>query len=556
MVDGRKVLAGAQMTAASRIVTALPAHFSVADFLALNTVRRGAPEVLAGAEELQRPIRWVHSGEVSNMASLLKGGELLLTTGMGLSEDEGDQDEFVAGLAQRGVVAIAIELGTSLPAVPAAVISACERLGVCLIAFRREVRFVDITEAVHRRLLGEMSELNRRGDNLHSHFTKLLLNGAQAPELLAELARFTRNPVILEGEPGTVAYHVPFESDGAAVLGAWECFVRGDPSAPATLVQVIPLEDGLERRLVIFELDSPLHASDAAAIERAIDMVAIALMRDGEADRVASRQRGDFLSELESGSEFSESTLAARASSLGFERRTKSLLPIVAGVGGAFAAPPADRAWDRFCRELGCDLRGRLPFLSGTSARAPQLSLVLGLSGPMERPRLADLVASTLRRSVDHHFGTSTALTVCVGPVAGDWREVGAALASTVAALPAAAGVEPRPWHDVAAADVDRLLWGLRQQEDLRGFVQKQLGPLLLHDRGGRTYLLETLTTYCECGGRKTETARALHIERRSLYHRLARIEEILGIDLADGGAILGLHLALRARRYVSVSPS
>ena len=50
--------------------------------LELPGLRGGLPEVVAGADRLHRTVRWVHAGEVPNIASLLKGGELLLTTGL------------------------------------------------------------------------------------------------------------------------------------------------------------------------------------------------------------------------------------------------------------------------------------------------------------------------------------------------------------------------------------------------------------------------------------------------------------------------------------------
>ena len=46
------------------------------------------------------------------------------------------------------------------------------------------------------------------------------------------------------------------------------------------------------------------------------------------------------------------------------------------------------------------------------------------------------------------------------------------------------------------------------------------------------------------------QAARALHLERQSLYLRLHRIEELLGVSLDDEDAVLGLHLALRALRF------
>jgi DNA-binding PucR family transcriptional regulator len=43
--------------------------------------------------------------------------------------------------------------------------------------------------------------------------------------------------------------------------------------------------------------------------------------------------------------------------------------------------------------------------------------------------------------------------------------------------------------------------------------------------------------------------AERLHLHRTSLYYRLGRIAELTGRDLADGGARLELHLALKLVR-------
>lgn len=56
---------------------------TVREVLALDPVRRGAPRLVAGAAGLDRPVRWVHVAEVPDIATLLGGGELVLTTGIG-----------------------------------------------------------------------------------------------------------------------------------------------------------------------------------------------------------------------------------------------------------------------------------------------------------------------------------------------------------------------------------------------------------------------------------------------------------------------------------------
>ncbi|OSP30435.1 transcriptional regulator, partial [Streptomyces sp. 13-12-16] len=97
----------------------------------------------------------------------------------------------------------------------------------------------------------------------------------------------------------------------------------------------------------------------------------------------------------------------------------------------------------------------------------------------------------------------------------------------------------------------DLLLWRLRDHPDLADFVDRAIGPVLDHDRRSKPPLLPTLETYLAHAGRKAETARELHLNRQTLYNRLARIGELLATDLDDPHTVLALSLALRARRHV-----
>ena len=522
-------------------------ELSIAEFLALPPVRRGAPEVLAGADDLGRPIRWVHSGEVANIASLLHGGELLLTTGMGIGDSEEARNGFVESLAARGVVAIAIELGTALETLPTALIATAADADVCLVVFHREIRFVDVTEAFHQRILDTRASGELRGDDLRGRFAELLLAGKEARDLLAELAAFVRNPVVLAAADDTIVYHVPFRSDDAAVLGAWDSVQGGSASAPRLIDQPVPLGDGSNGRLLVLELDATISPADRFAVGRAVDLLAIALMRDREGSRLAGHRRGDFLGELAAGTESAESDLVRRAADLGFEGAGPDLMPIAVRVA---RATPGDRRWEPVRLGLGLELGGRrIGRVAGVPADSVDLQMVVGLNAA-ERPRIADLVAAALRRAAAREFGADARVTICAGPAVTSWEEVGRELAAVQGALPAAAEVEQRDWYDAEVPDVDRLLWGLRDNAELREFVDRRIGPLLAWDEGGRANLRRTLEVFCECGGHKTEAARALQIERRTLYHRLARIEEILGVDLSHGRSLLGLHLAIRAHHF------
>jgi purine catabolism regulator len=522
-------------------------ELSIAEFLALRPVRRGSPEVAAGAGDLGRPIRWVHSGEGADIASLLRGGELLLTTGMGIGDSDDARSDFVKSLAARGVPALAIELGRALETLPPALVTTAAEADVCLIAFHREIRFVDVTEAFHQRILDSRSSGEARGDDLRTRFAELLLAGKEARDLLAELAAFVGNPVVLANAEGKITYHVPYGSDDDAVLGAWDSVGRGGVSAPRLIDQPVPLGDGTIGRLLVLELDAPITPADRFAVGRADDLLAIALMRDREGERLTAHRRGDFLAELVRGTESAGSELARRAADLGYEASGADLMPIAVRVSGAM---PRDRRWEPVRVQVGRELAGRrLGSVIGVPGDSGDLQMVVGLNS-VERPRIAATVATTLERAVAHEFGRDTAVTVCVGPTVTSWEDIGKELAAVAAVLPAAAEVEQRDWYDAELPDVERLLWGLRDNAELGEFIERRIGPLLSRRESGRADLLRTLEAFCECGGRKTEAAGKLQIERRTLYHRLARIEAILGVDLSHGRSLLGLHLAIRAQHF------
>ena len=125
--------------------------------LDLDVVRRGAPHVVAGAARLDVPVRWVHAIELTDVGRLLRGGELVLSTGIALPESPAELAGYVASLAHVGVAGLAVELGRRYTrALPAALVRAAEERAVPLVELRREVAFIEITEAVHARIIDEL----------------------------------------------------------------------------------------------------------------------------------------------------------------------------------------------------------------------------------------------------------------------------------------------------------------------------------------------------------------------------------------------------------------
>lgn len=115
-------------------------------------ILRGA-RVVAGRRGLQARVRWCHVSEVTDIARLLSGGEVLLTTGMALDSVPEQQAAYIESLYQRGVAGLMLELERKFPAAPPAMVEAANRVDFPLITLAFDTPFVRVTEAVHKLIL-------------------------------------------------------------------------------------------------------------------------------------------------------------------------------------------------------------------------------------------------------------------------------------------------------------------------------------------------------------------------------------------------------------------
>jgi sugar diacid utilization regulator len=66
--------------------------------------------------------------------------------------------------------------------------------------------------------------------------------------------------------------------------------------------------------------------------------------------------------------------------------------------------------------------------------------------------------------------------------------------------------------------------------------------------------LVRTVETYFEFGGNSARIAEALFIHVNTLYQRLARVDQILGVFWRRGEHSLQVHLALRLSKLMETT--
>jgi purine catabolism regulator len=161
-----------------------------------------------GEENASANVRWVHSSELLDPTPWLRGGELLLTTGLQLQGAK-PQREFVERLAEREIAGLGFGTGFVHKKLPAALLNTARKLGFPLFEVPYELPFIAITERVFAQLLNERYELLQR--NMAGDVLAEALTGRLYPdELQARLRPFGigESAAVLAfamREPGTAA---------------------------------------------------------------------------------------------------------------------------------------------------------------------------------------------------------------------------------------------------------------------------------------------------------------------------------------------------------------
>ncbi|RMI28911.1 PucR family transcriptional regulator [Nocardia stercoris] len=525
-------------------------EISVRDALDLPALRRGLPEVLAAAQHLDRPIRWVHTGEVPNIATLLRGGELLLTTGMGIGDRPADQRRFIANLAERGIAGLVVELGVRFTVLPEPLIEAATAHRMPLIQLHREVPFVAVTEAIHTEIVNGHLRLLRSAEDAYRRFTDAVLADEGIPELLRMLADHIDNPVVLWNPDGRVLSYARQSELGRSEPASSPLAMVEQAAAGPALRTPIPMgSPGRLGHLVVFPVDSALTPLDRMVTDRAASLIALAMLRSRQEEDLIARTRSDFLADL-AGGRVPVEDAARQAGALGLAARAM-VIPVVARIPSSqrpLIGDPsgAGARWRAIDKAITAEFtRLGMSVLVGSRPSTGQILVLTGVYDGDQRTSAVERIAGALQTGA-RKAGITDQLLIVAGQIE-TWATAAAGLRHATEVAVAARPTD-RPWSDARSLDADLLLWLLRDHDGLAEFVARHLTPLL--DPRHRTLLL-TLEAYCHYAGHKTEAAHHLRINRQTLYARIARIQTLLDTDLSDHETVMNLRLALRARRHV-----
>src|SRR3954453_21902196 len=131
--------------------------------------------VVAGQRGLDRPVRWVHISELPDPTPWLSGGEVLLTTGMALAQEDA-QRAFVTTVADHGIAALGLGTGFEHERVPDAIVDAATERDLPLFEVPYETPFIAVTEKAFARLVNEQYAVLQRSIAAQERLQRIVLS--------------------------------------------------------------------------------------------------------------------------------------------------------------------------------------------------------------------------------------------------------------------------------------------------------------------------------------------------------------------------------------------
>lgn len=532
---------------------------TVREILALPVLQAGDPVLVCGVSRpdvLDRPVRWVHVSDLPDLSNLLEGGEMVLTTGQALA-DEDRRDDYLPQLARAGAVALVVELGVHVDQVPPSVVAVGADLDLPVVALRHPVRFVEVTEEVHRRIVAEQYAEVDYARRVHEAFVNLSMRRASVDEIIAAAADMLDTPIVLEDLNHQALAFVRRGLALTELLDDWERRSRLEAAAGdgATWVTcpVGPYRQEWGR------LVAPVGQSDdrtATTLERAAQALAMHRMVEQDRTSLELRAQSGLVDDLLRGRLRDEAEATARAHALGL-RPALTYVPITVRMPETATANQLliqqrrSRTLDALVHSIRSGGHsvlsasrddGRVDLLLAPQPRA------MAVRGDPGTERILVEVAAGMRRAVLAVDGVSRCV-IGVGPQSSRLVDAAGGLTESGHVADVALAMPDRPDATpfVRAADVRLrgLIALIRSDQRVQAFAETELRGLLERRATHGDETFDLLAAYLEEGGNKAALAKRLHLSRPTLYARLAAVERLLGVDLDDAESRTSLHVAM-----------
>lgn len=482
---------------------------TVMDVLHDGVLKDALPKVEVAGCGLGKPVRWVFSNEREDAASFLYGGELLIIEGRTLLADDRrtSYEEYVRSLVSAGIAALMVELVEGITELPEGFRAAAEREGLTVIGLHGRIPFVDICQSVNTAIVRRQMKLQTEVDTMSTMLRDEMTFVNNIDELTVALSCLFNESVAI------------FDAEGLLVARAGKDLIGGNTDGPTAVLTL----SGRKRPVGSLELTQSTVTFDDAMrrrIEQIVSPVAALYMDGGArigmiAHLTQGPRDGIHVTSMEAREDHDMLEALHCAGASVYLPFMFSLRSVVGGIGAVSAMIDAFEAKED---------HGVLCLLEGGTL----MGCMVASDGGGD---IVDFVKESM--TALRLVNGDPSIYAVYGKAAQDTITLVDGFGALRAAMDGACKRGDIPYGTVTSVDeslVERLLTVERTDDAIHMLITQTVGFELLQ----MPVLLDTLCACFDNLDNKTGACEQLGIQRQTLYNRLDKVTQMLGISPAD----------------------
>ncbi|WP_203363379.1 PucR family transcriptional regulator [Bacillus sp. REN10] len=504
--------------------------------------------VIATDKALQRSVNWVHIMEVTNVGQLINGNELILSTGIGWQDDEQICLSFLQQLIDKSAAGLVIELVNYTKTLPESVIQLAKTHDFPLILFKKEVRYIDITQDLHSIFIHEHHQMVKKLEQLSEKLNASLLSGKGRQDLLTILHRFTGLEVMFFPKQGEALFVPPCaKKTKDPLIAQWrtapEQLINSYPASHIRQIDFLGQTFGY--LFVRSKKETELTDFEILSLDRGVTAIAQEVMQSMYYEEQRRRQEDNWVRKWLKGRLTEEAIQSNIKQSIGLTRPSRLLVALCEINMPSYSDT-------KFFSQL---MIARSLFEhSGFQLVVSRLhhQTVFLLFPPESLTQLESIHKEIIKIFTQLKHTQELGLdTYAIGQLVCQLTDANKSYKSAQTVLHVQHRVGQLPIPAFEHLHSYQLIVHMEESGTLEDYIHQYLGTLLHMDKKKREPLLRTLKYYLMNNGKKKETAEALYIVRQTLYHRLEKIEEAIGNIFSTQEKRIALELALIGYEYL-----
>ncbi|WP_110111240.1 PucR family transcriptional regulator [Bacillus sp. CGMCC 1.16541] len=514
----------------------------------LNRKHFTCSEVVAGEKGLNNMVKWVHIMEVTNIKKLLKGNELILSTGVGWQENKDVFLSFLHQLIECGASGLCIEIGIYTSEIPQQVIDFANEFDFPIILFHEEVPFVEITQDIHSLLINQHYQMISDLENYSQQLNKLLLVINHPHEILTFFQKYTNLQVVLRlNELVTFMPQVSPIKEKTIINVINEAQINKERShIGIQTIQVLNQDYG-ELYLLCHERN--LTELELLALDRTATALAQHFLRDLYVEEKRRIEETEWMTKW----------LAGELSYEALMRHLEEGLSDVKIDGGVVAVC----RWSSTRTHGSFDLTYFKLFIRNLFEQEGFHLFIIEKNNYMVLILLNKRSYKTWKKrasegilrlmNTDYQKKKNFPIQLIgIGPYYRNLSDMYKSYEKGIETIKIQEKLNPNTTtHFYDDLHMFRIVSLVQQHQDLREVVMEYLEPVIDYDKKYNAKLMETLKTYLACQGSKQETAKKLYIVRQTLYHRIEKLEKLLGSDFMQPEKRMAIEFTLKTYEYL-----